>query len=212
MTALTTNGGRLVLKGNALGVDSACCCTATSITGCSCSGSPITIPRYFTATLTLGTLVSASGTCTDADCQAIFTGSYVLDFIGSSSTLCSWGYQNGTNATGSRTIGFDWYCANQSLLGTAYTAQIGFKWCKLNQQCIGATDNLSGGYFGPLGDPALGANLSNLCSYTTGDTSTITHASTLNVVDFIEGPVNSCSFATTNARRYEWSMTLVPTW
>jgi hypothetical protein len=203
MTLIAWNVTGPILKNGAIGTEQACCCTSDPPpTACSCSGSPVTVPRSVSLEVSLGALLFSSGTCTQADVEAFIEGTYSLPFS-FSDTLGA--YYKTTLSSGVE-VGFDWYC---STLSPNANAAFGFSYCDGSKTCI--SRYVSVYYFGVPGGTFWPANIPALCDVTTGDTTA--YSTTYgDPKSFEQGPLDCASGANAGRRRYDMNVTVTPSW
>lgn len=200
---LYSQNGKLIQKAGALGTSEACCCTSDPPpTACSCSGSPVTVPRSVSLEVSLGALLFSSGTCTDADAEALIEGTWVLPFLFGDTI----GANYKTTLANGVEVGFSWYCNTQS---PSKNADFAFSYCDGSKTCIARY--VSGYSFGVPGQAVWPANIPLLCDVTTGDT-TAYSISFGDPKSFEEGPLDCASGANAGRRRYDINVTVTPSW
>lgn len=191
MTLIAWRNGP-VFKNGAVGTESACCCNNPP-TACSCSGTPVVVPRSVSAAITIDSLVSTSGfpSCVLADAQAFFDGTYVLPLA---STDTSGAYYNETFSNG-LFMQLDWLCQT----GTFGTHYFAYTFCDIANTC-----------FSKIGPTALWfTNLPfRLCFITTGSTASFVIG---DQVTFAEGPMANCGSLTPQSV-FNYTATFTPTW
>ena len=202
---LYVQNGKLLNKAGTLGTSVGCCCGSDAPTACLCSGLPVLVPTSVTLEVSLGSLQFSSGSCTDADAEALIEGTYVLPFW-FGDTLAA--YYRTTLANGMM-VGFGWYCATDSLSGSPANAIFTFRYCDAPQTCFARYD--SDYAFDPIGGTTFGAQIPTMCAVTAGDTTAYT-ISYSDPKSFEQGPLTCGSAPNAGMRRYNMTVTMTPTW
>ena len=204
---LYVQNGNLIQKAGALGTSEGCCCGSNSPTACLCSGSPVAAPSSMTLEVVLGSIAFDTSTCTRADAEAFFEGTYVIPFSYGDSIGA---YYEVTLSSGMY-VNFDWYCATRTCVALNCNAQFGFGICDDTKTCYAAHNhNWS---FDPPGSSNWGASIPSLCNVTAGDTTSYSISYGMPRA-FFQGPL-SCSpppgFVSSRTS-YNVTVTATPSW
>lgn len=203
---LIIRNGLLLRKGSQLAASLWCCCGSTSITACTCTGSPVTIPKSITVEVTLGALFGSNGTCTHADATGFIEGTYVLPYVSKTSTTAF--YQ--LVAANGISVGFTWACSPGAIIGFGETAEVSFGYCVPANSCFcRISSNVN--YFGPPGS-SITSQVDSLCNITTGSTTPFSYTGPAKIT-LEQGPIASCgSPQSGNYRQYSLLFTCTPSW
>jgi hypothetical protein len=202
---LIIQNGVLLRNGSQLAASTGCCCGATTKTACVCLGSPVIVPSSMTLEVVLGSLNFNTSTCTRADAEAFFQGTYVIPFwFGDSAGA----YYRVTISSGMY-VTFAWYCATQVCVALSCNAQFGFSICDGTKTCYAQHNHVWS--FDPPGGSSWGASIPSLCNVTTGDTTSYSISYGMPRA-FFQGPLDCSSSFSLNRTTYNLTVTATPSW